>query len=131
MDLPTFKKTLQQMFPELENLPHFDTLNRILEKIDPNEIEKTHLHILKKFIRNKKFKRFLINNCYPVAVDGTQKFTRDGQWRDIEWLERRHKTADGDERIQQYVYILEANLVFHNGLTIPLMSEFLSYGEGD
>ncbi|KOR27524.1 hypothetical protein TI05_18815, partial [Achromatium sp. WMS3] len=47
------------------------------------------------------------------------------------WLERRHKTADGDERIQQYVYILEANLVFHNGLTIPLMSEFLSYGEGD
>jgi len=24
-----------------------------------------------------------------------------------------------------------ANLVFHNGLTIPLLSEFLSYGKGD
>ena len=33
--------------------------------------------------------------------------------------------------MQQYVYVLEANLGFHNGLSIPLMSEFLSYGEGD
>jgi len=27
--------------------------------------------------------------------------------------------------------MLEANLVFYKGLTIPLMSEFLSYAEGD
>jgi hypothetical protein len=27
--------------------------------------------------------------------------------------------------------VLEANLVFHNGVTLPLLSEFLSYGEGD
>jgi len=27
--------------------------------------------------------------------------------------------------------VLEANLVFYNGLTLPLMSEFLSYAEGD
>jgi hypothetical protein len=33
--------------------------------------------------------------------------------------------------VQQYVYVLEANLVFHNGVTLPLLSEFLSYAEGD
>ncbi len=33
--------------------------------------------------------------------------------------------------IQQYVYVLEANLVLPNGVTLPLLSEFLSYGEGD
>ena len=38
----------------------------------------------------------------------------------------RVQTAEGGEEIQQYVYVLEANLVLHNGLTIPLMSEFLS-----
>jgi hypothetical protein len=27
--------------------------------------------------------------------------------------------------------VFEANLAFHNGLSIPLMNEFLSYGEGD
>jgi hypothetical protein len=45
-------------------------------------------------------------------------------------LERRHENAE-NEQVQQYVYVLEANLAFHNGLSIPLMSEFLSYGEGD
>ncbi len=29
------------------------------------------------------------------------------------------------------MYILEASLAFENGMTIPLMSEFLSYTEGD
>jgi hypothetical protein len=33
--------------------------------------------------------------------------------------------------VQQYVYVLEANLVFHNGVTLPLLSEFLNYAEGD
>ena len=34
-------------------------------------------------------------------------------------------------RPQYYVYVLEASLAFANGMTIPLMSEFLSYAEGD
>ena len=131
MSLPAFLAALQDMFPELETLPHADTLNRLLEKIDPKQLEDAHLELVRRFMRGKKFQRFLISKCYPIAVDGTQKFARDGQWQDIEWLERRRKNADGDEHVQQYVYVLEANLVFHNGLTIPLMSEFLSYAEGD
>jgi hypothetical protein len=46
------------------------------------------------------------------------------------WLERRFETSNG-EKIQQYVYVLEANLVFHNGLTLPLLSEFRKDAEGD
>jgi len=46
-------------------------------------------------------------------------------------LERRHETAEG-KQVQQYGYfVLEANLVFPNGLTLALRSEFLSYGEAD
>jgi hypothetical protein len=65
-----------------------------------------------------------------MAIDGTQKLVRCGQWLGEEWLERRRQTADG-ERVQQYVYVLEANLVFHNGVSLPLLSEFLNYAEGD
>ena len=45
----------------------------------------------------------------------------------------RHKEKDGTTttRTQYYVYALEANLVFPNGVTIPLMTEFLSLTEGD
>ncbi len=32
--------------------------------------------------------RHLIRKCHPVAIDGTQKLARDGQWRNEEWLER-------------------------------------------
>jgi hypothetical protein len=44
-----------------------------------------------------------------------------------------HKDRDETvtEQTQYYVYVLEANLVFPNELTIPLMSEFLSSAEVD
>lgn len=127
---PAFLATLQTLFPELESLPHADTLNRVLAKLDVAGLEQAHVGLLRRLIRNKKFRRYLIAHCYPVAVDGTQKLARDGQWWSEQWLERRRETAEG-ERVQQYVYVLEANLVFHNGLRLPLLSEFLSYGEGD
>jgi hypothetical protein len=82
--------------------------------------------LIKRFIRGKKFQSYLIQNCHPIAIDGTQKLVRDGQWWTEEWLDRSGATWS-----QQYVTILEANLVFHNGMTLPLFSEFLSHAEGD
>jgi hypothetical protein len=127
---PAFLATLQALFPELESLPHADTLHRLLQAIEVQALEETHVELLRRWIRNKKFRRYLISQCYPIAVDGTQKLVRNGQWQAEQWLERCRETAEG-EHVQQYVYVLEANLVFHNGVTLPLLSEFLSYAEGD
>jgi len=129
MTKPMFKENLKLMFPELEDLPHNDTLMRLLEMIDVSEIEKTQLDLVRSLIKKRKFKRYLINDCYPVAIDGTQKFVRGYLWSD-ECLQRRIKKGDDEEK-QYYVYVLEASLAFNNGMTIPLMSEFLSYAEGD
>ena len=130
MSRPQFLETLQHLFPELETLPHADTLNRLLDKLEIPELEAAHVGIIRTLIRQKKFCRFLIGKSYPVAIDGTQKLVRDGSWWEEEWLERRRETEDG-EWVQQYVYVLEANLVFSNGVTLPLLSEFLSHAEGD
>lgn len=134
MTLPVFQENLHLMFPELETLPHQDTLNRLLSKIEVGEIEETLLDLIERFIRQKKFHRYLVSNCYPVAIDGTQKLVRDACW-DEQCLEReiQRKEADGTvtTQSQYYVYVLEASLAFANGMTIPLMSEFLSYAEGD
>ncbi|MCP4209688.1 MAG: transposase family protein, partial [Shimia sp.] len=127
---PAFLNTLRELFPELESLPHADTLHRVLSTLDVEQLEHTHIEVVRRLIRNKKFRRYLVAGRYPIAIDGTQKLVRDGQWWDAEWLERRRSTADG-EWVQQYVYVLEANLVLPNGVTLPLLSEFLSYGEGD
>jgi hypothetical protein len=135
MTLPMFRENLCRMFPELESLPHQDTLNRLLARIDVNEIGHALLELIERFIRNKKFNRYLLfNSYYPIAIDGTQKMVRNWCWAEG-CLERQiqRKEADGtlSTRPQYYVYVLEANLAFANGLTIPLMSEFLSYTEGD
>jgi hypothetical protein len=129
MTRPMFVENLKLLFPDLETIPHHDTLMRLLSRIDVNEIESAHLELIRRLIRNKKFNRYLIDNCYPIAIDGTQKFTRYILW-DEECLAREIHFKD-KVRTQYYVYVLEANLAFYNGMTIPLMSEFLSYAEGD
>ena len=99
---PAFLATLQQLFPELESLPHADTLNRLLSELDVAHLEQAHVALLQRLIRNKKFRRYLIAQCYPIAIDGTQKLVRSGPWGAEEWLERRRETAEG-ESVQQYV----------------------------
>jgi len=127
MTRPVFIENLRMLFPEIEDIPHGDTLMRLLAKIDVGQIGKTQIDLVRSLIRKKKFRRYLINGQYPVVIDGTQKFSRDFIWSE-ECSER--KTKNGQDK-QYYVYVLEASLGFQNGMSIPLMSEFLNYSEGD
>jgi hypothetical protein len=103
--------------------------------IDVSQIEQAHVALMDRLIRNKKFKRYLINNCYPIAFDGSQKIAFAVLW-DEHLLQRKSGgTVDPDsgeeQDYQYYVYVLEASLSFRNGMVIPLMSEFLDYQQGD
>ncbi len=129
MTRPQFEANLRLLFPQLATLPHADTLFRLLRDIDVAHIEQAHVELIQRLIRAKKFRRYLINNCYPIAIDGSQKFARDTLW-DENLLQRTH--GKGEHRHTQYfVYILEASLAFRNGMVIPLLSEFLEYAKGD
>jgi hypothetical protein len=138
MTRPMFMANLRELFPELEDLPHHDTLARLLAQIDVADLEGAHVAMIRHLIRSKKFERYLVRSCYPIAIDGTQKFKRSDLW-DVECLERKVRTKNKDEdaaeepeqKKQYYVYVLEANLAFQNGMVIPLLSEILSYTEGD
>jgi len=139
MTRPVFEKNLQAFFPELETLPHSDTLYRVLKKIKIEQLERIQIDVLNNLIRKKKFKRYLINNCYPVAIDGSQKLARKVLFTE-ELLQRKKRkkinknnenNLEEEDEYQYYVYVLEANLSFHNGMVIPLLSEFLEYQLGD
>jgi len=130
MSGPALLVHLQNVFPEIHKIPHQDTLNRVLSNIDVEALQEAHVAMIRRLIRNKKLKRWLVAGCYPISLDGTQKAVR----RELiseQWLQRRINAGTDDETTQFYVYVLEANLTFANGLTLPLMSEFLSYAEGD
>jgi hypothetical protein len=126
---PMFKKNLKELLPELKDLPHGDTLERFLERIEVSEIEAAQLDLVKSLIKQKKFRRYLIDGRYPIAFDGTQKLKRDYLWAE-ECLQRKVKKGDS-EQDQYYVYILEICMAIQNGMKIPLMSVFLNYQEGD
>ena len=125
MSRPQFQENLRALFPELESCPHQDTLNRLLADIEVEQIEQAHLELIQRLMRRKKFNRYLIERCYPIAIDGTQKLSRTLCGAE-EWLQREVAAGEGGTTTQYYVYVLEAHLAFANGMTIPLLSEFLT-----
>ena len=77
---------------------------------------------IKKLIKKKKFKKFLILGNLPISIDGFHKLSRDGELPSVDCLERQVKSTDG-KITQQYIAILEANITLQNGLTIPLPAQ--------
>ena len=129
MTLPQFMANLQRLFPEIDTLPHADTLYRLLRDIDLDHLEQAHVDLVRRLIRGKRFRRYLINHCYPIAIDGSQKLAGNTLW--AEELLQRTVGKEETRHTQYFVYVLEASLAFHNGLVIPLLSEFLAHALGD
>jgi len=119
---PTLFNVMKQFFPEIETVPHGDTVARFLQTIEFSELEAIHISLIRDLIKNKKFKRWLIQGSLPISIDGTQKAVRDDQLEPEGWLVRKLNTKNG-ERFQQYIIVVEANITLHNGLTIPLLTE--------
>lgn len=122
MTTPQLLENLKVLFPELTDMPHQDTLCRLLERIEVAKIETIYIQMLKKLIRKKKFQNLLQQKRYLVAVDGTQKYIMNECW-DERYLRR--KVKGKDDEYQYYAYVLEAVLIFSNGMVLPLMSVFL------
>lgn len=130
MTRPQFMANLMLLFPELEDLPHHDTLTRLLARIEVEEIQDGLVQMVRTLLRRKKLRRFLTSQGWlRIAFDGTQKLARDLCISD-EYLQRTHGSGD-TAHTQYYVYILEANVVLGGTIALPLMTEFLSYPDGD
>lgn len=124
---PILLENLKAMFPEIETLPHGDTLNRILSEVDVEQIQDSMVELLKRLIAKKKFRNCLVNKKYLIAFDGTQRFYRNERWA-IEALERHVGTGE-EKDSQYYVYVLDAVLILDNEITLPVMSEILENQE--
>jgi len=116
-------KNLTEIFPELETMPHADTLARLLERIDVTEIQEAMISLLKDLIRRKKLRNYLHGKRLLIAIDGTQKFFRHYQW-DPENPGLVRRVGENKEE-QHFVYVLESVVILSNGVTLPLYSEFL------
>ena len=111
---------INQFLPGTEDMPHGDTLNRLLGGIDVASIDKCYIDAVSEFIRSDRF-----NEINPgrilVAIDGTGKFSRGYQW-DYRVLSRNLGEPGKEKYI---VYVLESVLILENGTVLPLLTEFL------
>lgn len=117
---PGVLETLRTIFPEVDSIPHLDTLARLLEKIPADHLEDILGTTVRKLLRKKKLQAFLVEKRYVVAIDGTQKFIRTIPFAP----EALRRKKSGDDQVNYSVYLLEAALVGPQGIVIPLLAEF-------
>lgn len=111
--------------PELQEMPHGDTLNNYLEKLRPEELSKVRDQMISKLIRMKSFYKYrLCGTHWKIILDGTGLF----------YFKERHcendlvKTitmADGKQEKRYYHNVLEAKLVLAPNLVLSLDTEFI------
>lgn len=114
-----FKKNYERCFKM--RLPHMDTVTAILEKLAPDLLEKLSINLVKVLLRKRLFHRYkLLNKYFLVAIDATgyASYEKAPNWPCPHKTSKKGKTWWTQP-------ILCAKLVLPNGLSIPLLTEWI------
>ncbi len=113
---------------ELEELPYWETINKYLEKIDPEELQGIVCQMVRKLIRSRAFEKARIRGKYwQIIIDGTQ-LESSRKELDGNCLYRVHNRGKENEYKEYYYYVLEAKLVLKDEICVSIMTQFV--GEG-
>ena len=107
-------------------LPHMDAVNDLLEKMEQTEIEGVRCSLISNLIEKRVFHKFrFLGRYFCIAVDGTGVY----YWgaTPVESVRQHALSRESvSGKTSYYSQILEAVLVFPNGMTVPLMSEWIA-----
>ena len=109
---------------KLEEIPHYDTINNVFEKINIEELRKIQKYMVNRLIRSKMFDKYRFKGKYfQIVIDGTNmmKFKKR---HCKHCLKRVHNEGKENEYRIYYHYVLEAKLVVGD-IVISLDSEFV------
>lgn len=115
---PGLWEALGVVFPELDSVPHADTLARLLTKIEPGDIEAVLWAKMRTLLRRQKLRALMVERGYVLAFDGEQLWTRT-----TPFAPEAQKKGEGDEA-RYAVYVVKAMLVCPEGVRLPLGAEF-------
>ena len=117
--------------PSADELPYWETINRYLEKLDPDGLQETICRLCSRLIRSRAFENNRIRGRYwQVIIDGTQLYSTREEL-DGKCLYRIHKRGKPEEYRENYYYIVEAKLVLHPEVVVSIMTEFLGSEGGE
>lgn len=117
-----FRKNLAAMLGrDLSELASASTVNYLMERLDPSQMESVLPELLNHLIRMRALDRFRFDGEFLVAIDGTEL---------MRWLNRRHcglclVAEHQDGRIEFFHQVVDAKLVAASGLSFSFGFEFI------
>lgn len=115
---------------ELEELPHHDTINNFLRKLNPIEIEKIRTYMIKKLLKKRCLEQHrLLDKYWTIAVDATGLSSFKERHCD-HCLKREYvnKETGETENTIYFHYVLEAKLVVGD-MVLSIDTEFIENEE--
>ena len=115
---------------ELEELPHYDTINNFLCELVPEEIEKIRDYMIKELFRKRSLEGFrLLEKYWCIAVDATGLYSFSE--RHCEHCLKREYTNKETGEVDRTVYyhnVLEAKLIAGD-MVFSIATEFIENEE--
>lgn len=109
---------------ELDEIPHYDTINNVFEKLDIEELRKIQKYMVNQLIRSKMFDKYRFKDKYfQIVIDGTGIVSFKERHCE-HCLKKTYNKGEENEYTIYYHYVLEAKLVVGD-MVISLDSEFV------
>ena len=109
---------------DLEELPHYDTINNVFEKIDIKQLRNIQKYMVNRLIRSKMFDKYRYKGKYfQIVIDGTG-ITSFKERHCKHCLKKTYNKGEENEYSIYYHYVLEAKLVVGD-IVISIDSEFV------
>lgn len=110
-----------------EELPHYDTINDLLEDFAPEELKKLQHNMITRLIQMKCFNAYRLKKQWLISIDGTRLFTFD-QRHCKHCLTKTHNKGKTNEYTQYFHYVLEAKITIGD-MVFTIASEFIENEE--
>lgn len=126
----TIKNIANILNIDLEEIPHYDTINNVFENIKIEELRKIQKYMVIALIRSKMFDKYRYKGKYfQIVIDGTGIMSFK-QRHCKHCLKRTYNKGTEEEKTIYYHYVLEAKLVVGD-IVISLDSEFVENEKED
>lgn len=105
---------------QVDAIPHLDTLEKVLRRLDPAALERFHVRLIRRLIRMKALDGWRVGGRFLLAVDGTGLYSFQER-HCAHCIETRHESG-----VVTYSHkVLVAFIVSDDGYAVPIACQFI------
>jgi hypothetical protein len=119
-----FRKNYHQFFGLA--LPHMDAINDLFKTLDHTGMEEIRCRLISALIQKRVFHKFrFFHHHSHIAIDGTGTYNW-GQNPPEDIGKHALKKESKNGKVTYHTQLMEAALICKNGMTVPLMTEWIA-----